>query len=138
MEISAGTGPVKTGNSPADIYKKKFLSQFFRIFVWKRLKNTLSIYLYRPFPNYRQCKLIIKFEDELRPLKGSISTIYEFHYQQKLKQEEISGNLDQIIDMKAPHVGRLYVAILHTDDNTIKILVEINQSDLSLLGQTIH
>ena len=93
----------------------------------------LSVRSYPPVNHYT-----LKFEDELRPLKGSISTIYEFHYQQKLKQEEISGNLDQIIDMKAPHVGRLYVAILHTDDNTIKTLVEINESDLSLFEQTIH
>ncbi|CAF0842605.1 unnamed protein product [Adineta steineri] len=77
----------------------------------------------------------LKFEKELRPLKGSISTIYEFHYQQKLKQEHISnvdGHLDPIVDLKAPHPDLFYVAILHADDNTIKTLIEIDEQDLPM------
>ncbi|UJR34966.1 hypothetical protein I4U23_027744 [Adineta vaga] len=92
---------------------------------------SLSIRSHPPVNHYT-----LKFEDELRPLKGSIATIYEFHYQQKLKEQQlpnIDGSLDPIVEMKAPHAGRFYVAILHADDNTIKILIEINESDLSML-----
>lgn len=81
----------------------------------------------------------LKFQKELRPLKGSIATIYEFHYQQKLRQEQISpidGTLHATVDLKAPHEGRFYVAILHADDNTIKTLVEIEEKDLPLLTTT--
>jgi hypothetical protein len=77
----------------------------------------------------------VKFENELKQLKGSISTIYEFHYQQKIKDEQISnidGTLDPIINIKAPKLGHLYVAILHADNNTIETLIEINEGDMPL------
>lgn len=66
----------------------------------------------------------LKFENELRTLKGSISTIYEFHYQQKL-----IANPENI---EIPKEGHLYICILHTDNNTIEILIEIEENDLGL------
>jgi hypothetical protein len=68
-------------------------------------------------------------------LKGSISTIYEFHYQQKIKDQQISNindTLDPKINIKAPKPGQLYVAILLADNNTIETLIEIDESDMPL------
>lgn len=70
----------------------------------------------------------LKFEKELRSLKGSISTIYEFHYQQKLNEQQIS-NLENV---EVPKEGRVYVAILHADNNTIETLIEIEDNEMAL------
>ena len=65
----------------------------------------------------------LKFEKELRALKGSIATIYEFHYQQKISNPQ---------HIEIPRQGHFYVAILHTDNNTIETLIEIGENDLVL------
>ncbi|CAF0820672.1 unnamed protein product [Rotaria sordida] len=78
----------------------------------------------------------LKFENELRPLKGSIATIYEFHYEQKMSEEQIlniSDTLDITHNRKAPQPGQLYVAILHADNNTIETLIAIEEHDVPLL-----
>jgi hypothetical protein len=75
----------------------------------------------------------LKFENKLGPLKDSISTIYEFHYQQKIKTGSIDPTTINMI--KAPKPNQLYVAllVLHADNNTIETLIEIDESDISLI-----
>jgi hypothetical protein len=85
-----------------------------------------------PSTNYYR----VKFEDNIKSLKGTVPTTTEFEFQQICKFENFikeDGTKITKSDLKEPKSGQLYVAIYNTNEYTIETLIEVTENDLLLL-----
>jgi hypothetical protein len=85
-----------------------------------------------PSTNYYR----LKFEDNIKSIKGTVPTTNEFEFQQICRFENFikeDGTKVPMSELKEPKSGRFYVAIYNSNEYTIETLIEINENDLLLL-----
>lgn len=81
-----------------------------------------------PSTNYYR----LKFEENLKCLKGTVPSTTEFEYQQICRIENFikeDGTIGTISDLKEPRIGEYYVAIYNSNEYTIETLIEIKEND---------